>query len=221
MTVTAIEPQGRKKRRAVPVPPGIPATGIGQPSDGYCVAAFDFAEAINPAIEKLDRSLEPDIQEANLRHRGNGAVEIVGAHAARMMNLPVAAAVRRLYAGRTGETRALSAEWADCLLLGAGLSITTDAPGIAHLPGGVEAAREMVDCHFEFGTDEEPDELTKSRLARMLVSFTKGYLAGVNADITTDTEEWARYVSGHRLDQHNRRRPLDRVLRREQESDAA
>ena len=222
MTVTAIEPQSKKKkRRAVPVPPGIPASGLGQPSDGYCFATHDLAEVLEPEIEKLNAELERTAHpnSGNFRQTGFGAVEQIGGYAAARMNLEHGVA-RRLYSVRTGEVRAIGSEWAAYFFFAVGKNVD-QCETIPVLPGGIKAAREMVDCHFEFNSDEEPDELAKERLARMLHGFTKGYLAGVNADITTDTEEWARYVSGFLLDQHNRRYPTKRVMRREQESDAA
>lgn len=130
-------------------------------------------------------------------------------------------AARRLFTARKGENRAIGTVTAEPLLMSVDLDCH-QIDGIAQLPGGKEAALEMVECHFEFGADERPTDFEVKQLARQLIGFTRGYLAGVNSDITTDTEEWAKLVAGYRLDRYNRTTPdTFNVERRQPEPDAA
>lgn len=214
------------RNRGIQTPKGIPMRNTGHGSDGYCIAAFDITEAITPAMEKINREQIAD-RFGNEHDGPGGAVEIISGRASAMLGLTEAAVTRRFAAARAGESRAVGTEYAEAWLEAACDQSIRDFDTIATLPGGQNAALEMVRCHFEFNApDETPTELEIHRLARQLLSFTLGYLAGVNADITTDVEEWTQHVAGFRLNSYNRRPGVgganaDKVMRRDSSEDDA
>ena len=207
---------GTKRHRGVRCPDGIPMQTTGHKSEDWCVSSFDLAEVIEPLMEELGRELSGG-QNGDFDERYSGAIEAISGRVAVQLGVRETAVKRRLFVARKGESRAISAENAEAWLEAAADVRLEEVDSIPRFPGGVEAARDGVLCNFEFQhPEEEPQELEVRRLTRSLLNFTFGYLAGVNADIPTDTEEWARLLSGFRLDFYNRsyQGKLDPALRR-------
>ena len=201
MTVQMIEAPvelapAKKKRYPTRQRPHVPSRSLPSMPGGYAVACFDFAEVIQPHIDRLDRELASREGHFEEEASDEGAIEVITARAALIRGRRHEAAQRRFYGARTCEGRALSAEWADAYLMAVDEQIE-ELP-IPTLPTSVWAAEEMVDIHAE-NHGETLDELDRKRLGRMLMSFARGYLAAVTDGLPDDDDSFYRDVCTMRL----------------------
>jgi hypothetical protein len=91
---------------------------------------------------------------------------------ARIADVELDTAAKRVYKVLDGYPVTTAAETADELALAAGLNVTQE--GLTHLATSVNAAREMVSVWAPTWTTQERTELT-----RRLVSFSRGFLASL------------------------------------------
>lgn len=186
------KPATRKRRnRGVATPAGIPSQGTGHPINAYIFAARDTAELLEPLIAELDHDLG---WGANGDQQDGGGATVITARAALQLEWKPEAMARSLYRVRTGESRSIGTELVDALFMA--VDVEVEHLPLPVFPAGRVAADDMIDIHLE-RTGEKLGVVERVELRRALLSFTRGYMAGVNADITTDSSEWACVVDGH------------------------
>jgi hypothetical protein len=133
---------------------------------------------LRDAIEQQNRELSQDGSKGEKQ----GAIQIVAERAAMTLGVQHDAALRRIFATTREEYGSITARHADAFLLACDINYTCDTD-LPELPAGLAAAEEMVDCYFEYDSEEEPDPETRREFARLLSRFSTAFL---NADRVID-----------------------------------
>lgn len=166
------------------------STGRGYYAHAYVTPTSMLAALLRPAIER-----ENDIPNGIDQEPVGGIEKIIRGMppvltqrtTGKKRPLQPQSVPRRIWSILHEETKATNIELADALLLGAGIRIEeTDLPT---LPGGIVAAKEMVQVRADLkGIDLTPEQVTQ--FGKELVQWTKGFMDDPCPDKWEDAPEW-------------------------------